>query len=94
RGICGLVVRSRFRDRRVESSKSDCTEDPQIMGLITCDTIRVVKRPPAVVMRKFVERMPAQITSSLTYSGSKLLNPPQNSHRVASKWNVNTTKTN
>ncbi|GBM37110.1 hypothetical protein AVEN_103213-1 [Araneus ventricosus] len=42
-----------------------------------------VKCPPAGVMRKFGEGMPAQVSSSSSDRGSKLRGPAQNSPRVA-----------
>ncbi|GBN95834.1 hypothetical protein AVEN_268557-1 [Araneus ventricosus] len=40
------------------------------------------------------EGVPAQVSSSSSDRGSKLLGPSQNSTRVASKWDVNKTKPN
>ncbi|GBM95470.1 hypothetical protein AVEN_213838-1 [Araneus ventricosus] len=51
-----------------------------------------IKRPPAGVMRKFGNWVPAQVSYSLSDCGSKLRDPSQNIPSVASKRDVNKTK--
>ncbi|GBN72378.1 hypothetical protein AVEN_76571-1 [Araneus ventricosus] len=53
----------------------------------------MAKRPPAGVAWKFGEGVPAQVSSSSSDRDSKLRGPSQNSPRVASKRDVNITKT-
>ncbi|GBN75772.1 hypothetical protein AVEN_259211-1, partial [Araneus ventricosus] len=48
--------------------------------------------PPVGVMRKFGERLPSQVSSSSSDSGSKLRDPFHNIPRVASKRDVNVIK--
>ncbi|GBO12487.1 hypothetical protein AVEN_258197-1 [Araneus ventricosus] len=69
------------------------TKDPSSMqGLVQPNLTPSDKRPPADVVRKFGEGVPAQVSSSLSNQDSKLRSPSQNNPRVASKQNVNITK--
>ncbi|GBM05761.1 hypothetical protein AVEN_55847-1 [Araneus ventricosus] len=72
----------------LEGSKSDSTK-ACMLNLKTR-----VRSPPAGVLQMFDERVPARVLSSSSDDGSKLLSSSQNSHRAASKWDVNVTKLN
>ncbi|GBM80282.1 hypothetical protein AVEN_114741-1 [Araneus ventricosus] len=64
----------------------------RVSGLLQAKSYLGVKRPPSGVVRKLVEGVPAQVSSSSSDRGSKLRGPSQNSSRAASKWDVNITK--
>ncbi|GBM58564.1 hypothetical protein AVEN_74802-1 [Araneus ventricosus] len=90
----GLVVRSRFWGRRVPGSKPDSTEDPPYMKPVACQIIRSGQPPSRWCdVEGWRGEGPAQASSSSSHSGSKLRVPSQNSPRVASKRDVNVTKT-
>ncbi|GBO08150.1 hypothetical protein AVEN_18877-1 [Araneus ventricosus] len=67
----GLVVRSRVWGRRVPGSRPDSTEDPRVWCLLHDKSYVVAKRPPVGVAWKFEEGVPAQMSSSSSYRGSK-----------------------
>ncbi|GBM00983.1 hypothetical protein AVEN_55499-1 [Araneus ventricosus] len=90
-GRGGLVVRPRPRDRRAAGPKPDSTEDQRAWGPLHAKSYAVAKRPPVSVAWKLGEGVPAQVSSSSSDSGSKLLGPSLNSPRVASKLDVNLT---
>ncbi|GBL74558.1 hypothetical protein AVEN_235476-1 [Araneus ventricosus] len=92
-GRGGLVVRSRPQGKRLPGSKPDFTENTPCMGLLQAKSYVVANRPPACVVRKFGEEVPAQMSSS-SDQGSKSRRPSENSLLVASKWDVNVTKLN
>ncbi|GBM87223.1 hypothetical protein AVEN_129738-1 [Araneus ventricosus] len=59
--------------RRDPDSKPDCTEDPPCMwACCTLNNSEVAKRPPACMLRRFGEMVPAQVSSSSSDNGSKL----------------------
>ncbi|GBN15518.1 hypothetical protein AVEN_52277-1 [Araneus ventricosus] len=62
-----------------------------VWSLLRVKSCVVAKRRPAGVVWKFEEGLPAQVSFE---RGSKLRGPSRNSLRIASKWNVNTTKLN
>ncbi|GBL90991.1 hypothetical protein AVEN_184387-1 [Araneus ventricosus] len=66
----------------------------RVWGLLHAKSYVVAKRPPVGVAWKFGEGVPAQVSSSSSDLGSKLRGPSQNSHRVASKRDVNISKLN
>ncbi|GBO11827.1 hypothetical protein AVEN_224339-1 [Araneus ventricosus] len=66
----------------------------RVWGLLHAKSYVLAKRPPVVVVLKFGEGVPAQVSSSSSDRGSKLRGPSQNSPRVASKRDVNITKLN
>ncbi|GBO42512.1 hypothetical protein AVEN_97065-1 [Araneus ventricosus] len=62
RGPGNLVVRCWPRSPRVPGSKPDSTEDlPCILTCCTLNHTQGVKLPPAVVVEKFGEGVPAQV---------------------------------
>ncbi|GBL83992.1 hypothetical protein AVEN_23495-1 [Araneus ventricosus] len=65
----------------------------RVWGLLHVKSYVVVKRPPVGVAWNFGEGVPAQVSSSSSDRGSKLRGPFQYSPRVASKRDVNITKT-
>ncbi|GBL72126.1 hypothetical protein AVEN_115130-1 [Araneus ventricosus] len=65
----------------------------RVWGLVHVKSYIVVKRPPVGMAWKFGEGVPAQVSFSSSDRGSKLGGPSQNSPRVASKRDVNVTKT-
>ncbi|GBL94265.1 hypothetical protein AVEN_16791-1 [Araneus ventricosus] len=82
----GLVVSIRLQGRRAPVLKLDSTQDlPCMRDCCKLHHAQWVKRPPAVVVRKFGQRVPSQMSSSSSDSGSILRGPTQNSPRVASK---------
>ncbi|GBL88461.1 hypothetical protein AVEN_159060-1 [Araneus ventricosus] len=80
---------------RPQVSKPDSTEDPPCMRApLHAKSYVGDKRPPAGVVWKFGEGVPAQVSSSSSDSGSKLRDPSQNIPFVASKRDANITKLN
>ncbi|GBN95636.1 hypothetical protein AVEN_123418-1 [Araneus ventricosus] len=67
--------------RRTPGSKADSTKNPPCICVWW--TLNP-SRPPAAVVRKFREGVPAQVLSSSSYHGSNLLGPSQSSHHAAS----------
>ncbi|GBL95600.1 hypothetical protein AVEN_24811-1 [Araneus ventricosus] len=63
-----------------------------VLGLLHIKSDVGTKRPPADVVRKFGEGVPAHVSSSSFDRGSKLSGPSPNSSRVASKRDINITK--
>ncbi|GBL91110.1 hypothetical protein AVEN_184475-1 [Araneus ventricosus] len=57
----------------------------RVLGELHLKSYVMAKRPPAGVMRKFGEGVPAQVPSSLSYLGSKLRGSFRNSPLLASK---------
>ncbi|GBO35475.1 hypothetical protein AVEN_60485-1, partial [Araneus ventricosus] len=84
-GRCGLVIRSRPRDRRVAGSKPDSTEDPPCMGTIARQIIRSGQTSSRWCSAEVWRGVPARVSSSSSDRGSKLRGPFLNSPRVASK---------
>ncbi|GBO17494.1 hypothetical protein AVEN_237686-1, partial [Araneus ventricosus] len=82
---------SRYRGRWVPGSKPASTEDPPCMHV---KSYVGVKRPPAVVVLKFGEGMPAQMFSSAPDCSSKLRVPPRIALVFLRKLDVNITKLN
>ncbi|GBL94248.1 hypothetical protein AVEN_37944-1 [Araneus ventricosus] len=82
----GLVLRSRVLGQKVPGSKSDSTEDS--LFLWACYKLNHTygsKSPPAVLVRKFGEGVPAQMSSShLTVIQNFEVRPKYSPH-VASK---------
>ncbi|GBM69472.1 hypothetical protein AVEN_168314-1 [Araneus ventricosus] len=79
--------------RRGPDSKPDCTEDPPCMwACCMLNNSEVAKRPPACMLRRFGEMVPAQVSSLSSDNGSKLRGPPQNNPRDTSIRDVNITK--
>ncbi|GBL95616.1 hypothetical protein AVEN_24823-1 [Araneus ventricosus] len=79
----GLVLRSGLRGWRAPGSRPDSTEDPQWMcDWSTLNMTAWVKRPPSSVVRKFGERVSAQVLSSSLEHSLKLRGTFQNSLRL------------
>ncbi|GBN75711.1 hypothetical protein AVEN_113520-1 [Araneus ventricosus] len=91
-GRGGLVVRSRLWSRRVPGSNPIPLNICRVWGLLHAKSYVVSKRPPVCVAWMFGEGVAAKVSSSSPHRGSKSRGPSQNSPRVASKRDVNTTK--
>ncbi|GBL62362.1 hypothetical protein AVEN_216597-1 [Araneus ventricosus] len=79
----GPLSRSRFRGRRVSSSRPDSIKELPCK-LVWC-MLNSVPDILSLVGRRSLERgVPAQVSSSLSDSGSKLRVPSQYSPRIAS----------
>ncbi|GBL86607.1 hypothetical protein AVEN_194856-1 [Araneus ventricosus] len=83
------MARSLLQNRRVPGSKPNLIEDPSCRWACFKPNLRSYATcPPAGAVRKFGERMPAQVLSSDSYS--RLQVPSQNKTCVASERDVNT----
>ncbi|GBN23833.1 hypothetical protein AVEN_267270-1 [Araneus ventricosus] len=81
----GLVVRSRPWGHTVPGSKADSTEDPSCMrSCCTLNHTKLAKRPPAGVVWKFGQGVPAQVSSSSFDLYSKLRDLSRSRTRVVS----------
>ncbi|GBM87871.1 hypothetical protein AVEN_182890-1 [Araneus ventricosus] len=90
-GRVGIVVRSRLRALGLQVRDPISLKIRRVLGLLHVKSY--VGRPNVLLLVwKFGEGVPAQVSSSSSDRSSKLQSSSQNSPRVASKWDVNITK--